>query len=97
MSQIEIKKQHSLGKAGARKTAQKIADSLSREYNATCKWSGDDLSFNATGVKGKLHVSEDDVAINVNLGLMLRPLKSKIESSIVAQLDDILRDGNNKA
>jgi putative polyhydroxyalkanoate system protein len=97
MSQIEIKKQHSLGKAGARKTAQKIADSLSNEYNARCKWSGDDLSFSATGVKGKLHVSESDVAINVDLGLMLRPLKSKIESSIVAQLDDILGDENNKA
>jgi putative polyhydroxyalkanoate system protein len=97
MSQIEVSKKHSLGKAGARKTAEKIAESLSKEYNAKCKWSGDDLTFSSTGVKGKLHVSDEDVQISVDLGLVLRPLKGKIESSIVSQLDDILDDDSSVA
>jgi len=90
MSQIEIKKKHALGKAGARKTAEKLAESLTAEYNAKCEWINDDLCFTSPGVKGKLCVGDEDVEIKVDLGLMLRPLKSKIESGIVSQLDDIL-------
>jgi putative polyhydroxyalkanoate system protein len=97
MAHIKIRKKHKLGKAGARKTAEKLADNLAAEYNAKCKWKDDDLSFSSTGVKGKLHISDDEVAINVDLGLMLRPLKAKIESGIVAQLDEILDDGDSVA
>ena len=95
MPHIEIKKKHALGKAEARKTAEKLAESLSSEYNAKCEWVNDDLCFSSPGVKGTLCVSDEDVEIMVDLGFMLRPLKSKIESSIVSQLDDIL--GNDKS
>lgn len=98
MPHIEIKKKHALGKAGARKTAEKLADSLSTEYNAKCEWVNDDLCFSSPGVKGKLCVGDEDVEIMVDLGFMLRPLKSKIETSIVSQLDDILdNDTTNMA
>jgi putative polyhydroxyalkanoate system protein len=97
MAQIHIKKKHKLGKAGARKTAEKLAESLSSDYNAKCKWADDDLTFASTGVKGKLHIAEDEVEIKVDLGLMFRPLKSKIESGIVAQLDTIIDENENVA
>jgi putative polyhydroxyalkanoate system protein len=90
MSQIHIRKKHSLGHAEARKTAEKLAASLASEYNAKCRWHNDDLEFKSTGVNGKLHVGKDEVDIKVNLGMMLRPLKGKIESSIRSKLDDIL-------
>ena len=67
-------------------------ESLASEYNAKCDWNGDELAFSSTGVKGKLHIAEDEVEIKVDLGLVFRPLKSKIESGIVAQLDDIIGD-----
>ena len=97
MSHIEISKKHSLGKIGARSTAEKFAESLASEYGAECSWKDDDLTFTSRGVKGKLHVGDDEVEIKVDLGLFLRPLKSKIQSSIVAQLDDILGDDSNIA
>lgn len=97
MSQIHIRKKHKLGKQGARKTAEQLADSLTSEYKARCSWKDDDLNFSSTGVKGRLHISDDEVEILVDLGLMLRPLKSKIESGIIAQLDDIIEGGKNTA
>lgn len=97
MPQIHIRKKHKLGKAGARKTAETLADSLASEYKAKCQWKDDDLSFSSKGVKGNLHVADDEVEIKVDLGLMLRPLKSKIESGIVAQLDDIIDENENIA
>ena len=92
MAQISIRKKHCLGRQGARRTADKLASSLAEEYRANCSWQGDELLFSSTGVSGKLQVTEQEVAIDVNLGLMLRPLKAKIESGIVARLDEILDD-----
>jgi putative polyhydroxyalkanoate system protein len=90
MSQIHIRKKHGLGHAQARKTAEKLAASLASEYNAKYRWLNDDLEFKSTGVNGRLHVGKDEVDIKVSLGMLLRPLKGKIESSIRAKLDDIL-------
>ena len=90
MSQIHIRKKHSLDHARARKTAEKLAESLASEYNAKFHWKDDDLEFKSTGVNGKLHVGKHEVDIKVSLGLMLRPLKAKIESSIRSRLDEIL-------
>ncbi|MGD8620099.1 MAG: polyhydroxyalkanoic acid system family protein [Gammaproteobacteria bacterium] len=90
MSQIHIRKKHTLGHAQARKTAEKLAESLATEYNARYRWHNDDLEFKSTGVNGKLHVGKDEVEIKVSLGMLLRPLKGKIESSIRSTLDEIL-------
>ena len=37
----------------------------------------------------KTRVSKDEVDIRVSLGMLLRPLKGRIENSIRARLDDI--------
>jgi len=90
MSKIHVSKKHKLGHKQARKTAEKLAEKLAEEYNAKYKWKGDDLEFTSTGVKGKLHLGEDEVAIDVTLGMMMRPFKSKIEKGLRAELDSIL-------
>jgi putative polyhydroxyalkanoate system protein len=90
MSQIHIRKKHKLGHARARKTAEELAESLASEYNAKYRWHNDDLEFKSSGVNGRLHVSKDEVDIKVSLGMLLRPLKGKIESSIRSRLDEIL-------
>ena len=90
MSQIHIRKKHTLDHALARKTAEALAERLASEYNARYQWHNDELEFESTGVNGKLHVSKDEVDIKVSLGMLLRPLKDRIESSIRSRLDDIL-------
>lgn len=97
MSLIHIRKKHTLGRTKARQTAEKMAKSLTSEYNAKCKWHKDDLQFTSKGVKGRLHVGQEEVDIKLELGMMLRPLKGKIERSIRAQLDDILDKGDSLA
>lgn len=97
MSLIHLRKKHALGRAEARKTAEKLADSLASEYNAKCQWHNNDLKLTAKGVQGLLHVGHDTVDIKVDLGMMLRPFKGKIENHIKAQLDDILEKVNSPA
>ena len=90
MSQIHIRKKHNLEHARARETAEQLAKGLAAEYNARYRWRNDDLEFTSKGVNGRLHVGKDAVDIKISLGLLLRPLKGKIESGIRARLDDIL-------
>jgi putative polyhydroxyalkanoate system protein len=97
MSQIHLQKNHSLGGDEARKTAEKLADRLAAEYKAKWQWHNNDLKLTAKGVQGLLHVGHDMVDIKVDLGMMLRPFKGKIESRIKAQLDDILDKENLSA
>lgn len=90
MSQIQIRKRHGLDHAQARATAEKLAASLASEYHADYYWQDDELMFRSPGFEGQLHVGKDDVEIRVRLGMLLRPLRGKIESGIRARLDAIL-------
>lgn len=90
MSMIHVRKKHTLGQTKARKTADELAKTLTSEYKAKCKWHKDDLKFTSKGVTGKMHVGKNMVDIKMDLGMMLRPFKGKIETSIKTQLDAIL-------
>ena len=90
MSQIQIRKRHGLNHAQVRAIAEKIAASLAAEYHADYYWQDDELKFRSPGFEGQLHVGKDDVEIRVRLGMLLRPLRGKIESGIRARLDAIL-------
>jgi putative polyhydroxyalkanoate system protein len=90
MTHIHICKKHGLDHARARATAEQLATALASEYHADYQWQDDELKFRSPGIEGQLHVGKDEVEIKVRLGMMLRPLRGKIESGIRARLDAIL-------
>ena len=87
MPQIQIRRRHGLDHTRARATAEKLAVALASEYHAEYQWQDDDLKFRAPGIEGQLHVGKDEVEINVRLGMLLTPLRGKIESGIQTRLD----------
>jgi putative polyhydroxyalkanoate system protein len=91
---IETSKQHTLGKAGARARAEKIADELERRIQIEWAWTGDRIDFAArkgmaSGVKGKLDVTDSEISIAVDLPLLLRPLAGMVRGHIQKELDAI--------
>lgn len=90
MSVIDIHRAHSLDKSHAREAAETLAKDLSRQFDVNYEWDGDLLRFKRSGVKGKLEISEQDLHIHLELGLMLRAFKSRIEQEIHSQLDQII-------
>ena len=93
MSLIRIHKAHELGYDKACEIAEKFAASLREQFHADYYWEDDALKFSAKGVEGQILIAADDVEVQVSLGLLYRPLRSRIENKIVDQLDAIL--GNN--
>ena len=91
MSVIDVHRPHSLDKEHAREAAESLAKDLSRQFDVNYQWEGDQLRFKRSGVKGHLNLSHDDLHIHLELGMMLRPFKSRIEQEIHSQLDQILK------
>lgn len=97
MSQIRVRRKHKLGHQQARKTAEKLAKKLAAEYKAKYRWVDDNLEFKSSGVSGQLNIKDDEVEVRMELGVMMRPFKTKIEKGLRAELDGILEDASKHA
>ncbi|MBL3555704.1 MULTISPECIES: polyhydroxyalkanoic acid system family protein [Marinobacter] len=91
MSVIDVHRAHSLDKDHARQAAETLAEDLSKQFDVNYQWEGDHLRFKRSGVKGHLNITDTDLHVHLELGMMLRPFKSRIEQEIHSQLDQILK------
>lgn len=89
MSTIDVHRPHSLDHDHAREAAETLARDLSRQFDVDYEWEGDVMRFKRSGVKGHLDVLPDSLHVRLELGLMLRPFKSRIEKEIHSQLDQL--------
>jgi putative polyhydroxyalkanoate system protein len=87
MSQIHLKRKHTIGLKKAKVAAQKVADDLAQEYGMTSEWEGDSLRFNRSGVDGVLRVSKDAVELDAKLGFLLSAFRHRIEEHINENFD----------
>lgn len=90
MSVIEITRHHSLDHAAAIKAADDLARSLAEQFDVAYTWSGDHLQFRRSGVKGQLEVNPQTIHVRMELGLLVRPFRGRIEQEIHAHLDHLV-------
>lgn len=90
MSSIDVRRNHSLDHAHAREAAESLAQDLSQKFDVNYEWDGDMLRFHRSGVKGHLDITPDELHVHLELGMMLRPFKGRIEEEIHSQLDSII-------
>ncbi|WP_223519922.1 polyhydroxyalkanoic acid system family protein [Pseudomonas sp. GL-B-19] len=90
MAHISVERAHGLGKEAAREMADKLAQKLSDQYGLEPQWFGDTLNLKRSGVKGAVHVSEDSIRVEVELGLMMSAMSGMIKSEIEKALDKAL-------
>jgi len=84
MATIDITRAHTLGKEEARKRANQVLDKLKSD-GIQGTWNGD--VFNITKpATGTFTVTDTNVRVAVDLPLLLRPLKGKIEERINGEL-----------
>ena len=90
MSEIVVRRRHNLRPASARRLVETVARRLRDEHGGSYAWDGDTLRFRSTGVAGPLMVSRGAFEVRVEIGLLLRPLRSRIEREIRAFCDEHL-------
>ncbi len=91
MSDISIKRPHSVTLAEAKKVADKVAAKLEKEYQLKSSWAGDVLNFSRSGVSGTLAVSAKEFKIDVKLGFLMAAFKGPIQSAVEQNLDKLLK------
>ena len=94
MPDIQIKREHTLGLAEARKIAFKWAEMAEEKFDMECTYeegkTEDLVTFTRSGVNGELRVNKDLFLLDARLGFLLGALKEKIEGEIVKTLDALL-------
>jgi putative polyhydroxyalkanoate system protein len=90
MADVRVERRHALPKAQARALAERALAELARRYRAETEWHGDVLRFQAPGAAGEVRLSDAEIRVDVKLGLLLRPLKARIEQRIAEHLDRAL-------
>ncbi|WP_095144621.1 MULTISPECIES: polyhydroxyalkanoic acid system family protein [unclassified Pseudomonas] len=90
MARISVERAHSLGKEAAREKADKLASKLADQYGLEPQWSGDTLNLKRSGVKGAVHVGEDSIRIDVELGMLMSAMSGTIKAEIEKALDKVL-------
>mgnify|MGYP001813114819 FL=1 len=90
MAIVKVKRKHHLGAKDARATVDKLAKKLEKELDAKCHWEGSRLVFTRSGAAGHIDVSDSDVLVELKLGMLLRPMKGKIQKTIEEEIDKYL-------
>jgi putative polyhydroxyalkanoate system protein len=87
---ISIERQHNLGAAAARQKIEAMTADLAQKYGVKLAWTGNNAALTGSGFSGSLVVEEKRVALDVKLGLMLRPLGGKIKEALERGVDKAL-------
>lgn len=86
MADINIVQEHSLTPQNARAAAQKVADRLAKEYELACRWDGEVLRFERSGVEGSLTLAPRQAHMQIRLGLLFGVFAAKIESKVAENM-----------
>lgn len=89
MSEINIARQHGLTPEAAKAAAEAVAGDLDEKFGLRWHWQTEDLlSFQSTGVKGSLRLTDGEAAVVIRLGFLLLPFKAVLEDEIHAFFDE---------
>ena len=89
-TKIHVVRSHSLGKEKAHQVALKIAERMRDKAQVNYRVQGDIIVMERSGVKGQLRVGDTDVEVNIELGMMMRPMKGMIETKMAEYFDRYL-------
>lgn len=95
MSEIQIRRSHTLTARAARLAAEKIAGQLDEEFDLAYEWDDNVLVFKRSGVSGELIVEKREVHIRVRLGFLLLAIRPRIESEIHRFFDENFGPGSS--
>ncbi len=82
MPKVDIREPCHLPQAEARQRIERIVSNMHQQFGTQGEWSGDCYRFSRTGLKGCVTVAPGSVRIEIELGLLMSPLKPMIEDEI---------------
>ena len=82
MAQISKKKRHALGAEKARGQIELLAERMAERLGGAWRWHGERAVCEARGAKASVFYDATTVSIEVELPLMMRPMKGVLEAKL---------------
>ena len=83
MAEISMRRAHGYEDLEAvRSRIEGLAERVSAKVGGSWSWKGDEAICQARGAEVRVGYDADEISIEVELPLMLRPLRGKLESKI---------------
>lgn len=92
MSSIHIKHRHCLKHSETRERVDRIARHLKSKYKVNYIWEGDKLRSKHKGCFAHVHLADGNIEMKIQLGLLLAPLRGRIERAIRKNLHSVIGD-----
>ena len=92
MSQILVRRRHSLTHEQARRAAAAVAKELASEYGLQATWQGNVVHFERTSLRGRLQLESGEFVLEVTLGFLLAAFRDSIAHAIEAKLEVVLAE-----
>ena len=86
MADINIVQEHHLAPEQARAAAQQVADKLAEQFELECKWEGDVLRFERSGVSGSLSLLPEQARLHIALGFLYGAFAAQIEAKVADKM-----------
>jgi putative polyhydroxyalkanoate system protein len=86
MTAISIHQPHALPLEHARAAAQQVAERMAAEYGLTCRWDGDVLRFERSGVSGQLALQPRQAHMTVKLGFPMSAFGAAIQAKLAENM-----------
>jgi putative polyhydroxyalkanoate system protein len=86
MADINIVQEHHLAPEQARAAAQQVADKLAEQFELACRWEGDVLRFERSGVNGALTLLPNQAQLTIDLGFPISMMASQIEAKVAEKM-----------
>jgi len=87
MSRIHLRRAHDLSDKAARQRVDRMAEELSKQFEAECQWKGDVLSIEHPNVSGTVKLGKKEIVLNARLGFLLAMFKDRVDAEIGRILD----------
>ncbi|MFW2403700.1 MAG: polyhydroxyalkanoic acid system family protein [Gammaproteobacteria bacterium] len=91
MASIQIKQAYTMPYDELKEGLDKLAGKLGEQYQLECDWDSDDcMCFSRSGADGKVEIGEEEIDLQVNLGMMMSAFKGTIEREIQTFMDEFI-------
>lgn len=89
MADISIVQEHSLTPENARAAAQQVADKIAGEFDLACRWDGDVLRFERSGVNGALTLGSQQAKMEIELGFLMGAFAPAIRAKVAEKMQKV--------
>ncbi|MYM21867.1 polyhydroxyalkanoic acid system protein [Duganella sp. FT135W] len=89
MADINIVQEHHLAPEQARAAAQQVADKLAEQFELTCRWDGDVLRFERSGVNGALTLLPNQAQLQIALGFPISMMADMVKAKVAEKMQKV--------